>query len=111
MNIIHKDKRLCHRCHAPISAEDRFCEACGAPAAAAAERSCPSCGEAMSPNARFCARCGARTEGARGLAVRENWDRLRARARAADWPRVALVILPILALLLAGMAGYELGRR
>ena len=43
----------CGQCGASVAASDRFCGACGAPAAA-----CPSCGESVTPGDRFCRACG-----------------------------------------------------
>jgi class 3 adenylate cyclase/predicted ATPase len=52
----------CGQCGAPVTASDRFCGACGAPAGA-----CPSCGGPVTPGDRFCRACGsALPDGAAG---------------------------------------------
>jgi hypothetical protein len=43
--------------------------------------------------------------------ARAGWEAARTRLTAVDWARVGLVVLPIVALLFAGLAGYMLGRR
>jgi class 3 adenylate cyclase/tetratricopeptide (TPR) repeat protein len=46
----------CPSCGAPVTADQRFCVACGS----ALGSHCPSCGAATQPGSRFCGRCGTR---------------------------------------------------
>ncbi len=58
----------CPHCGAQISAQARFCKACGksvaaptgapSPAIPSAERKCPTCGALLSATAKFCHACG-----------------------------------------------------
>ena len=46
----------CEQCGAPLHADARFCNHCGA--ALAKTKECPGCGELNDPDARFCDNCG-----------------------------------------------------
>ena len=46
---------FCSVCNAEVSADGRFCHACGVPL----WRTCPSCGAEQEASAAFCAACGA----------------------------------------------------
>jgi hypothetical protein len=50
-------RAVCPNCGAAVSAEARFCGACGRPIPAG--RTCANCGAALSETAQFCGTCGA----------------------------------------------------
>jgi hypothetical protein len=95
-----------------VDPEARFCQECGVAAIPGVERTCRECAAALSPSAQFCPRCGARqTGGSLPGGVRDGWNRFRSRASAVDWRRVGRAVLPVAALILAGLLGYALGLR
>jgi ribosomal protein L40E len=105
-------KQQCARCGASVDSEARFCQDCGAAVIPGVERTCRECAAALSPSAQFCPRCGTRqTSGALAAGVRDGWSQFRSRAAAVDWPRVGRTVLPVAALILAGLLGYALGLR
>jgi hypothetical protein len=103
--------QTCRRCRMPLGAEDRFCPGCGAPVGPAAERTCTECGARIGPAVRFCSQCGTPVGGSSEIALRAGWERLRGWARTVDWTRVTMIALPPLALLLAGLIGFGMGRQ
>ncbi|HVO77128.1 MAG TPA: SPFH domain-containing protein, partial [Candidatus Bathyarchaeia archaeon] len=56
-----QEELQCPKCHAAITAEERFCSSCGAPIARAAK--CPGCQAEIKPGAKFCGSCGRKVEG------------------------------------------------
>jgi len=46
----------CHKCHAPVSANAKFCSQCGH--SLGKTKACANCHELNDPDAKFCGNCG-----------------------------------------------------
>lgn len=85
-------KTYCRACHAPLQADAKFCQECGAPLldhAAVVEQICVACGASLAPAAKFCRSCGAAVAGATAAA-----GDLVAAAVPPPLPPIAVVVPP-----------------
>jgi RNA polymerase subunit RPABC4/transcription elongation factor Spt4 len=111
MAIDPQAARRCSRCGREVPEQARFCEGCGAAAGSTETRICRACGTPLGPGTRFCPQCGRRAAAGWGSDAHRWGERVRALGRAVNWPRVGIVVLPPLALLMAGIVGYTLGQQ
>ena len=52
----------CAECGAKLSADAKFCLACGKPVVKPKPTECPQCGKPLTPGAKFCMECGAKMQ-------------------------------------------------
>src|SRR4051812_8446304 len=114
MESVQVETRACPRCNTPVAEQARFCARCGSAVGPAAKQTCANCRAPLDPTARFCPRCG--TPAAGGRRVRRltgaaQWEQARRRLEAIDWARVNRVVLPVTALLSAGLIGFLFGQQ
>ncbi len=121
MSTAMSDLLVCHRCHASLPPQAKFCPTCGneihsteesQPAKRAAKKICPSCGTANSAESKFCFGCGLPLDGEEYQASRPAGEKSKKQSKTKKGSdsrsNIYLIVFSLFALAVAASVILEM---